>query len=671
MKQKRSKITMMGRLRVTLRLRYAIPIFSVVAILISFLYFNAGTPKTAKADTEVISSNSFIINMGVTPQTYNNGLRPYGMIYDLMINYQVPVKWIIEPSKTKDGTDFTYAGTAYKGGTFIIPAEYINGTVTGRITYWVSQGVIGVYTTSAINVPVYATLIKYPSIIIDDVSGKDAIITNYFNNALIPSTAYTIGTPSILTNCHDLWINPHGDPNWTTHSYLYNLVTVAKSFIWMQCHAVSVTEGVANPSSPFQKLNFLSTNSLKCYSGGKCGSATETHAGNSTAPFTHLYPTDPVMQFMGTMNGACDGGSEKWYQPMSTGAWRSTTKRLVTTATGASPNEGVLMAYGPAYGDTTNGYVMYEGGHDISGNGTIAEQVAAQRAFFNFTLLAGYKKLLTVDNVITPATAYPGEEKEVSISLKGGAEPYTYQWSSNFGATFIQSSKSSTKIKFSPSASNLSGIITCSVTDNCAQQKSISRPVTLMNTLPIKLKSFSCKHVKNDVELNWVTASETNNEYFSLERSVDGINFTVIGKVQGSKNSTIDISYSFTDDTPEEDINYYRLKQTDFDGKFTYSDIKSVRIKKNTTEGAGLKLESVYPSAFSDNFKINFSLTKSASVLFVLINVSGQIIVKENVQATAGINTYDFYNNYDLKDGVYFVALFYNDEKVIQKIIKN
>ena len=54
--------------------------------------------------------------MGITPQTYANGLKPYGLIYDLMINYKVPIKWVIEPTKSKDGTDFTYGATSYKGG---------------------------------------------------------------------------------------------------------------------------------------------------------------------------------------------------------------------------------------------------------------------------------------------------------------------------------------------------------------------------------------------------------------------------------------------------------------------------------------------------------------------------------------------------------------------------
>ena len=70
------------------------------------------------AANEPIPSGSFIINMGITPQTYANGIKPWGMMHDLIKNYRVQVKWVINPSKVKDGTDFTYNGINYKGGTF-------------------------------------------------------------------------------------------------------------------------------------------------------------------------------------------------------------------------------------------------------------------------------------------------------------------------------------------------------------------------------------------------------------------------------------------------------------------------------------------------------------------------------------------------------------------------
>ena len=76
--------------------------------------------------------------------------------------------------------------------------------------------------------------------------------------------------------------------------------------------------------------------------------------------------------------------------------------------------------------------------------------------------------------------------------------------------------------------------------------------------LPMKKK-------ENYVDVNWITATEINNNYFTLERSATGINFEPIGYVQGAGNSTSTINYVFKDRDPLNGIGYYRLKQTDFD----------------------------------------------------------------------------------------------------------
>ena len=117
--------------------------------------------KSLAAD-ETLASGSFIINMGITPQTFNNGLKPYGMVYDMLKNFRVPIKWVINQSKVKDGPDFTYAGVQYKGGTFIIPAEFRTTAVNTAINTWISAGVVGVTTTSAITVDVFKTLLFVP-----------------------------------------------------------------------------------------------------------------------------------------------------------------------------------------------------------------------------------------------------------------------------------------------------------------------------------------------------------------------------------------------------------------------------------------------------------------------------------------------------------------------------
>src|SRR5205823_5967167 len=84
--------------------------------------------SVAFAGIETIPAGSKIINMGVTPQTQANGLKPYGLVYALLQN-NTPIKWVINPNKIKDGIDFTHNGISYKGSAFVISAELVTSTV--------------------------------------------------------------------------------------------------------------------------------------------------------------------------------------------------------------------------------------------------------------------------------------------------------------------------------------------------------------------------------------------------------------------------------------------------------------------------------------------------------------------------------------------------------------
>jgi hypothetical protein len=88
--------------------------------------------------------------------------------------------------------------------------------------------------------------------------------------------------------------------------------------------------------------------------------------------------------------------------------------------------------------------------------------------------------------------------------------------------------------------------------------------------LPISLLSFEVKELKGKIQINWSTATEINNDYFTLERSIDGSNWEILAYVDGAGNSNQRLNYEYIDDYPYHGISYYRLKQTDFDGKFEY-----------------------------------------------------------------------------------------------------
>jgi hypothetical protein len=89
--------------------------------------------------------------------------------------------------------------------------------------------------------------------------------------------------------------------------------------------------------------------------------------------------------------------------------------------------------------------------------------------------------------------------------------------------------------------------------------------------LPITLYNFEGKSITGENHITWSTASETNNDYFTLERSVDGKNFETVAVIDGAGNSAKPLNYSYVDTKFERTVNYYRLKQTDHDRTFSYS----------------------------------------------------------------------------------------------------
>lgn len=142
--------------------------------------------------------------------------------------------------------------------------------------------------------------------------------------------------------------------------------------------------------------------------------------------------------------------------------------------------------------------------------------------------------------------------------------------------------------------------------------------------LPIELLNFSCNDVGNSVLLEWQTASEINNDYFEIERSSNGIDWEALMQIKGAGTTNTIQSYNFLDEVIVEGIHYYRLKQVDYDGKFSYSHICGTEIQPNN------KLI-VYPNPFVE--EINFSRITSG----ILYDLWGREI--EYLKNTNYINT--------------------------------
>ncbi len=110
------------------------------------------------------------------------------------------------------------------------------------------------------------------------------------------------------------------------------------------------------------------------------------------------------------------------------------------------------------------------------------------------------------------------------------------------------------------------------------------------NVLPIELLEFSARPDGGAVMTHWATATETNNDYFTVERSADGMDFHPVGIVHGAGHSTARREYRFRDLQPLSGVSYYRLRQTDFDGGFSFGPVRAVKLDAQ----AGFGIERVY-----------------------------------------------------------------------------
>ena len=139
--------------------------------------------------------------------------------------------------------------------------------------------------------------------------------------------------------------------------------------------------------------------------------------------------------------------------------------------------------------------------------------------------------------------------------------------------------------------------------------------------LPLELLSFTGECYNQSIVLEWSTASEANNDYFSIERSIDGINWQTITHVPGAGNSTELTNYSFIDVARYSDLSYYRLKQTDYDGQSKYSNI--IEIQKCVEEIIEL---AVFPNPTKEALNIYYGGDKDKIISISIYNVLGVIV---------------------------------------------
>jgi len=176
--------------------------------------------------------------------------------------------------------------------------------------------------------------------------------------------------------------------------------------------------------------------------------------------------------------------------------------------------------------------------------------------------------------------------------------------------------------------------------------------------LPVKLLNFSAVKQNELVKLTWSTTLEENSRLFDVERSVNGINFTKIGTVAAKGFSSVKTDYIFDDKQPAAGLNYYRLKQVDLDGKYTYSAV----VKVNFARQAGIRIT---PNPASTYIYVSLENVNTTAKLQV-IDLNGQLLRQEIINQNTATTTISLAG---LAKGLYTVKLVTAEKVTAQKLV--
>ena len=187
--------------------------------------------------------------------------------------------------------------------------------------------------------------------------------------------------------------------------------------------------------------------------------------------------------------------------------------------------------------------------------------------------------------------------------------------------------------------------------------------VAAAHPLPIELFSFNAICQGNNVLLKWITASEINNAYFTIQRSVDGISFEDVTNITGAGNSNSMLSYSYLDTYPYSGQSYYRLKQTDYNNDFTFS---SVII--NHCGLSGFDIVNVIPDEGNQIITLNYSTEANGSYHLSVYDVLGNLIINNDLHPEIGFNKIVL-NFSSFAHSMYLIVLSNNTNNITRKFI--
>ncbi|MEI7595531.1 MAG: choice-of-anchor J domain-containing protein [Bacteroidota bacterium] len=188
------------------------------------------------------------------------------------------------------------------------------------------------------------------------------------------------------------------------------------------------------------------------------------------------------------------------------------------------------------------------------------------------------------------------------------------------------------------------------------------------NSLPTELLSFNVQCASEGVVVNWTTASETNNDFFTIEKSYDGLNFSPISKVNGAGNSNSLLTYSYTDISAYNENSYYRLKQTDMNGQFVEYNPQSIICNSNNIE---FDIVNISNDQNTDQVALLYNYPLNGKNIYLKIyDANAQLLLSENLISNSGFNQFNISSSI-FSAGVYMFVLSDGQQNITRKLLIN
>ena len=189
--------------------------------------------------------------------------------------------------------------------------------------------------------------------------------------------------------------------------------------------------------------------------------------------------------------------------------------------------------------------------------------------------------------------------------------------------------------------------------------------VTFVNTstLPVELVDFNITLSNGKPMIHWTTATETNNHFFTIERSKDGINAETVAVVDGAGNSNSLINYKIQDQNEVSGLVYYRIKQTDFDGTTETFEWKAINLSSKQEQ-----VLNVYPNPTNGIVNITLSEITSPQTTVTILDITGRQIFTQQFEANDYFNTsIDLSSN--MPSGIYFIEVKNDNQQLMKKVV--